>query len=144
MGRICYAPSHRRTSTQKNTWIRCLKPIAVAQAAPRHRIPEAPTLPTAPDQRAALKASAMKLAQHCAKFRGADNRRAALQFFNTLVPFLAIVTAMFMTVQTHYWATLLLAIPGGCSWFGSSSSSTTADTARSFRRRPRIPGWDGR
>ncbi len=55
----------------------------------------------------------MKLAQHCAKFRGADNRRAIQQIVTTAVPFLAIVTAMFMTVETHYWATLLLAIPGG-------------------------------
>ena len=55
----------------------------------------------------------MKLAQHCAKFRGADNRRAVLQLITTIVPFVAIVTAMFMTVQNHYWATLLLAIPGG-------------------------------
>jgi omega-6 fatty acid desaturase (delta-12 desaturase) len=86
---------------------------AAAQAAPRPRPPEAHPIPTAAEKRAALKGQAMKLAQHCAKYRGADNRKAVVQLVTTIVPFVAIVTAMFLTVQEHYWATLLLAIPGG-------------------------------
>lgn len=86
---------------------------AVAHAAPRPRIGEAPPIDPAIEKRTALKTSAMKLATHCAKFRGADNQRAILQLVTTVVPFLAIVTLMFATVQTHYWLTLLLAIPGG-------------------------------
>lgn len=55
----------------------------------------------------------MRLAQHCAKYRGANNRRAILQLATTFVPFLAILVAMLLTGGKHYWVTLLLAIPGG-------------------------------
>jgi len=86
--------------------------FAAAHAAPRTRLPETTPI-TSADKRAALKGQAMKLAQHCAKYRGADNRKAVVQLLTTVVPFVAIVTAMFLTVQQHYWATLLLSIPGG-------------------------------
>jgi omega-6 fatty acid desaturase (delta-12 desaturase) len=60
---------------------------------------------------AALKAQARRLAAHCAKYRGADTRRAIIQIVTTTVPFVALLAAMLATVETHYWLTLLLAIP---------------------------------
>lgn len=52
-----------------------------------------------------------RLAEHCQKYRGAVPRLALLQLFTTLVPLIAIVGAMFATVEHAYWATLLLALP---------------------------------
>lgn len=52
-----------------------------------------------------------RLAAHCNKFRGSVPRRAFLQMATTLVPLALIVAAMFATVRTAYWATLLLAVP---------------------------------
>lgn len=52
-----------------------------------------------------------RLAEHCQKYRGAVPRLALLQLFTTLVPLVAIVGAMFATVEHAYWATLLLALP---------------------------------
>lgn len=52
-----------------------------------------------------------RLAAHCNQFKGAVPRRAVWQLVNTLVPLAAIIAAMFATVETAYWATLLLAIP---------------------------------
>lgn len=52
-----------------------------------------------------------RLAAHCNTFRGAIPRRAYVQLLSTLVPLALIVAAMFATVETAYWATLLLAIP---------------------------------
>ncbi len=60
---------------------------------------------------AALKAEARRLAAHCAKYRGADTRRAIIQIFTTAVPFLAVLAAMWMAVEHAYWLTVLLAIP---------------------------------
>ncbi|MGQ0672848.1 MAG: fatty acid desaturase [Hyphomicrobium sp.] len=62
---------------------------------------------------AELKATMRRLAAHCAAFRGSIPRRAWWQIATTVVPFLAVVAAMFATVASHYWLTLLLAIPGG-------------------------------
>lgn len=53
------------------------------------------------------------MAVHCMAFRGADDWRAVRQIVTTAVPFAAVVALMFATVDTHYWLTLLLAIPGG-------------------------------
>ncbi|MDX2307750.1 MAG: fatty acid desaturase [Hyphomicrobium sp.] len=61
----------------------------------------------------ALKVTARRMALHCMAFRGADNRRAIQQIVTTTIPFVAIVAAMFATVDTHYWLTLMLAIPAG-------------------------------
>lgn len=54
-----------------------------------------------------------RLAAHCNQFRGAIPKRAAMQLANTLIPLAVLVAAMFATVNTAYWATLLLAIPAG-------------------------------
>lgn len=54
-----------------------------------------------------------RLAAHCAAYRGAVPKLALLQMASTLIPLALIVAAMFMTVRTHYWITLLLAIPAG-------------------------------
>ncbi len=67
--------------------------------------------PVNPQQ--ALKESARRLAVHCAAYRGAQDDRAIGQVLSTVIPFIAIVAAMVMTVNTNYWLTLLLAIPGG-------------------------------
>ena len=60
---------------------------------------------------AALKAQARRLAAHCAKYRGADTRRALIQIATTTVPFVALLAAMLATVESRYWLTLLLAVP---------------------------------
>jgi omega-6 fatty acid desaturase (delta-12 desaturase) len=60
---------------------------------------------------AALKAQARRLAAHCAKYRGADTRRALIQIVTTTIPLLALLMAMWATVDHAYWLTLLLAIP---------------------------------
>lgn len=52
-----------------------------------------------------------RLAAHCNKYRGSVPRLAVLQLTTTLVPLVAIIAAMFATVEHAYWATLLLAIP---------------------------------
>lgn len=54
-----------------------------------------------------------RLAAHCNTFRGSIPRRAYAQLANTLIPLAVLVAAMFATVQSNYWATLLLAIPAG-------------------------------
>lgn len=60
---------------------------------------------------AALKAEARKLAAHCAKYRGSDTRRAVIQIFTTTIPFVALLVAMWASVDQAYWLTVLLAIP---------------------------------
>ncbi len=53
-----------------------------------------------------------RLAAHCQKYRGSVPRIAAIQqLITTLVPLVAIIAAMFATVEHAYWATLLLALP---------------------------------
>ncbi|MBK9080348.1 MAG: fatty acid desaturase [Hyphomicrobium sp.] len=52
-----------------------------------------------------------RLAVHCNKYRGSVPRMAISQMVSTLVPLAILVTAMFATVETAYWATLLMAIP---------------------------------
>jgi acyl-lipid omega-6 desaturase (Delta-12 desaturase) len=63
------------------------------------------------DEVAALKIQARRLAAHCAKYRGADTRRALIQIVTTTVPFVALLAAMLGTVESAYWITLLLAVP---------------------------------
>jgi omega-6 fatty acid desaturase (delta-12 desaturase) len=71
----------------------------------------APTGQSSADDVAALKAQARRLAEHCAKYRGADTRRAVIQMVTTTVPFVLLLAAMLATVEKAYWLTLLLAIP---------------------------------
>lgn len=52
-----------------------------------------------------------RLAAHCMKFRGPIRKLAVGQLVSTLGPLVLIVAAMFATVETAYWATLLLALP---------------------------------
>jgi omega-6 fatty acid desaturase (delta-12 desaturase) len=58
-----------------------------------------------------LKATVRRLAAHCARYRGSVERIAIRQLATTLVPLFAIFALMLATVETHYWLTLLLAIP---------------------------------
>ncbi|NOT71423.1 MAG: fatty acid desaturase [Hyphomicrobium sp.] len=54
-----------------------------------------------------------RLAAHCNTFRGSIPRMAISQILSTLIPLAVLVVAMFATVKTAYWATLLMAIPAG-------------------------------
>jgi acyl-lipid omega-6 desaturase (Delta-12 desaturase) len=58
-----------------------------------------------------IKTMVRRLAQHCAKFKGAVPTLAYRQLANTLVPLAILVATMFITVSSYYWITLLLAIP---------------------------------
>ncbi len=60
-----------------------------------------------------LKASARRLALRCALFKGSVASKAWTQVATTAIPFVLIIAAMFATVNTAYWITLLLAIPAG-------------------------------
>jgi omega-6 fatty acid desaturase (delta-12 desaturase) len=60
---------------------------------------------------AGLKAEARRLAAHCTKYRGADIRRAVIQILTTTIPFVALLVAMWVTVDRAYWLTILLAVP---------------------------------
>ncbi len=53
------------------------------------------------------------MSAHCSKYKGAILSRALIQLATTIVPFVLVVAAMIATVETNYWLTLLLAIPGG-------------------------------
>lgn len=58
-----------------------------------------------------LKQRVRRLAAHCQKYRGSVPRLAGWQMATTLVPLVLLITAMFATVRSAYWVTLLLAIP---------------------------------
>lgn len=51
------------------------------------------------------------LVQHCARYQGADNRKALFQIVNTLIPFFAICAVMIASFQSAYWLTAILTIP---------------------------------
>lgn len=61
----------------------------------------------------ATKQRVRRLAAHCQTYRGSVTRLAILQIATTVIPLTLIVAAMFATVRTNYWLTLLLAIPAG-------------------------------
>ena len=75
------------------------------------------TINAAPDSNtasfSAKKEFARRVAAHCTAYMGAQPKRALAQLFITLALFAANVAAMFATVETAYWLTLLLAIPAG-------------------------------
>ena len=52
-----------------------------------------------------------RLAAHCNKYRGSVPKLAVRQLITTLVPLVVVIGAMFATVESAYWATLLLAVP---------------------------------
>ena len=52
-----------------------------------------------------------RLAAHCNLYKGAVPRLAVWQMANTLIPLAIVVVAMFATVGSAYWLTLLLAFP---------------------------------
>ncbi|MFM7085284.1 MAG: fatty acid desaturase [Hyphomicrobium sp.] len=62
---------------------------------------------------APFKSSVAELASHCAKFRGAKNRSALVQLFNTIFCLACILTLMFWTVEKNYFLTMLIGIPCG-------------------------------
>ncbi len=53
------------------------------------------------------------MTRHCARFRGADPRRALVQVLSTALPFFALLTAMVLASRDYYWAVILMAIPAG-------------------------------
>ena len=59
------------------------------------------------------KEQARRWARHCAQFRSADHVRAYGQIVSTMLPLVALVVVMFLTVGHAYWLTLLLALPAG-------------------------------
>ena len=61
----------------------------------------------------ATKQKVRRLAAHCQAYRGSVTHLALRQLATTFVPLVVLVAAMFATVRTHYWLTLLLAIPAG-------------------------------
>lgn len=61
----------------------------------------------------ATKQRVRRLAAHCQAYRGSVTHLAMRQLATTLVPLFLLVVGMFATVRTHYWITLLLAIPAG-------------------------------
>lgn len=65
------------------------------------------------DDNNSLKLSVMQMADYCAQFRGANNTSATIQLLNTVLPFCALLTLMFWTVEEHYILTCLLGIPCG-------------------------------
>lgn len=53
---------------------------------------------------------------HCTSYRAPDVLRAAIQIVTTAVPFIALSTAMYLSLEYGYWLTLLLALPtAGCA-----------------------------
>jgi len=61
----------------------------------------------------ATKQRVRRLAAHCQAYRGSVSHLALRQLATTLIPLALLVAAMFATVRTHYWLTLLLAVPAG-------------------------------
>jgi acyl-lipid omega-6 desaturase (Delta-12 desaturase) len=60
-----------------------------------------------------LRQLAIELHTHCKAYMQANNGRAWWQVLSTTVPFIAVLAVMFWFANTHYWLTLLLAIPAG-------------------------------
>jgi omega-6 fatty acid desaturase (delta-12 desaturase) len=53
---------------------------------------------------------------HCTRYRTPDMLRASIQIVTTAVPFIALSTAMYLSLEYGYWLTLLLAVPtAGCA-----------------------------
>ncbi|MCK5444895.1 MAG: fatty acid desaturase [Rhodospirillaceae bacterium] len=61
-----------------------------------------------------FKATARRLAVHCAEYKGADTAQSISQLAITTVPFLVLTSmALMLVVNEIYWAGLLLTIPAG-------------------------------
>ncbi|WP_417687159.1 fatty acid desaturase [Roseibium sp.] len=54
-----------------------------------------------------------ELAAHCERFKTPVAWRATSQIITTVVPFLALLTAMYFSLDVSYWLTLVLAVPAG-------------------------------
>jgi omega-6 fatty acid desaturase (delta-12 desaturase) len=76
-----------------------------ADALVRERLSAQETMPETDKHRV------RRLAAHCQKYRGSVPRLAVQQLLTTIIPLVAIVGAMFATVEHAYWVTLLLALP---------------------------------
>lgn len=55
-----------------------------------------------------VKEKVQKLVAHCAKYQGADNRKAIFQVLNTLIPFCVIWGIMIANFSSAYWLTIAL------------------------------------
>ncbi len=60
---------------------------------------------------AEIKERIAKLVRHCAKYQGADDRKALVQLVNTLIPFSFICAVMIYSFSSMYWLTALLTVP---------------------------------
>lgn len=61
-----------------------------------------------------FKATAKRLAVHCAAYKGADTAQSISQLALTVVPFFVLsVMALMLAVNEVYWAALLLTVPAG-------------------------------
>lgn len=58
-----------------------------------------------------VKEKVQALVRHCAKYEGANNRRAVFQIINTLVPFFTLCAIMLYSFSSAYWLTAILTIP---------------------------------
>ncbi|WP_417672197.1 fatty acid desaturase [Roseibium sp.] len=52
-----------------------------------------------------------EMAAHCARYRQPNAARAALQIVTTVLPFLVLFGAMYLSLDISYWLTLALAVP---------------------------------
>ena len=77
------------------------------ERAPEKNVPEIALL----NDNADTKERIAKLVQHCAKYQGADDRKAVAQLVNTLLPFAVICAAMIYSFSNMYWLTALLTVP---------------------------------
>lgn len=64
-----------------------------------------------PELTETVKQRVRRLAAHCQKYRGSNTHQAVWQLVSTIVPLVLLIIAMFATVRTAYWATLIMAIP---------------------------------
>ena len=56
-----------------------------------------------------LRAAVKRMVAHCATFQGSDLKRSLGQMINTLVPFAALLVAMYAAyINNAYWVSLLL------------------------------------
>ncbi len=58
-----------------------------------------------------VKDKVQRLVQHCAKYQGANNKKAVFQVLNTLIPFVAIWGIMIASFSSAYWLTAILTVP---------------------------------
>ena len=80
-----------------------LQPVPQPRAVPQASLPQASN----------IGALAPALAAHCNRYKGAEARRSAWQLVNSLGPFVACMTALFVGLHLGFWPALMLAVPAG-------------------------------